>query len=175
MKYFFDTEFIEDGSTIKPISIGIEREDGLTFYAEWNNIDILSATKFVLDNVLPHLTLWDLKPEGAYLVKGKGQSPKEVLGDSELIKKELLDWIGDDIPNFYAWYASYDWVMMCQIFGTMLDLPKEWPMFVNDVKQTFDELGKTDEWKKNNHPDPHNAHNALADAIWLKDLYNNLN
>lgn len=34
MKYFFDTEFIEDGKTIELLSIGIVSEDGREFYAE---------------------------------------------------------------------------------------------------------------------------------------------
>ena len=34
MKFWFDTEFIEDGKTIDLISIGIVAEDGRTFYAE---------------------------------------------------------------------------------------------------------------------------------------------
>lgn len=33
MKYFFDTEFHEDGRTIDLISIGIVAEDGREYYA----------------------------------------------------------------------------------------------------------------------------------------------
>lgn len=33
MKFFYDTEFIEDGKTIDLISIGIVAEDGLEYYA----------------------------------------------------------------------------------------------------------------------------------------------
>ena len=33
MKYFYDTEFIEDGSTIELISIGVVAEDGREYYA----------------------------------------------------------------------------------------------------------------------------------------------
>lgn len=33
MRYFFDTEFHEDGQTIDLISIGIVAEDGREFYA----------------------------------------------------------------------------------------------------------------------------------------------
>lgn len=34
MKYWFDTEFIEDGKTIDLLSIGIVSEEGHTLYAE---------------------------------------------------------------------------------------------------------------------------------------------
>src|SRR4051812_11038169 len=33
MKYFYDTEFLEDGQTIELISIGIVAEDGREYYA----------------------------------------------------------------------------------------------------------------------------------------------
>jgi len=33
MRYWYDTEFIEDGSTIDLISIGIVAEDGREYYA----------------------------------------------------------------------------------------------------------------------------------------------
>ncbi|HVX56933.1 MAG TPA: hypothetical protein VHA37_04325 [Candidatus Saccharimonadales bacterium] len=34
MKYFLDTEFIEDGKTIDLISVGIAAEDGRTLYLQ---------------------------------------------------------------------------------------------------------------------------------------------
>ena len=33
MRYFYDTEFIENGRTIELISIGVVAEDGREFYA----------------------------------------------------------------------------------------------------------------------------------------------
>ena len=35
MKYFFDTEFYDNGETIIPISLGIISETGETEYVEW--------------------------------------------------------------------------------------------------------------------------------------------
>lgn len=45
----------------------------------------------------------------------------------------------DDFPNFYAYYADYDWVVFCQIFGKMIDLPKGFPMYCRDLKQNLDD------------------------------------
>lgn len=42
-------------------------------------------------------------------------------------------------PEFYAYYADYDWVVFCWLFGKMIDLPKSFPMYCNDLKQTLDE------------------------------------
>jgi hypothetical protein len=38
-------------------------------------------------------------------------------------------------PEFWAWFASYDWVALCQLFGPMIDLPKGYPFFVRDLRQ----------------------------------------
>lgn len=172
MKYFFDTEFIEDGKTIEAISIGIINDNGDTFYAEWNDFDYYKTNDFVLEHVIPNLRMWNIDDLTPFISKD-GPNIK-MYGNREFIKSELLKWIGKDKPKFYAWYASYDWVMLCQIFGTMMDLPDNWPMFVYDVKPLFDQLEYTNSWKKANHPDPSDVHNALADAIWLKDMYNDL-
>ncbi len=41
-------------------------------------------------------------------------------------------------PQFYAYYADYDWVVFCWLFGTMMNLPKEFPMYCIDLMQEFD-------------------------------------
>jgi len=102
--------------------------------------------------------------------------------------------LGKINPEFYAYYCSYDWVAFCWIFGKMIDLPKGFPMYCNDLKQTFDE--KQYYWAKledgfrlkyamennlysseidlknlSNYPKQTNEHNALADAKWNFELY----
>ena len=46
---------------------------------------------------------------------------------------------GEQTHEFYAYYADYDWVVLCQLFGRMLDLPKGFPMYCKDLKQQLDE------------------------------------
>ena len=41
-------------------------------------------------------------------------------------------------PQFYGYYADYDWVAFCWLFGKMIDLPKGFPMYCIDLKQTID-------------------------------------
>jgi len=69
----------------------------------------------------------------------------------------------DRDPHFYDFYADYDWVCFCQLFGRMVDLPKNFPMYARDIKQIADELGKPKlpEQKSTDH-------NALANAKWNK-------
>ena len=76
--------------------------------------------------------------------------------------------IGDDIPEFYGYYADYDWVVFCWLFGSMIDLPKEWPMYCKDLKQILDDL------KLDSIPQSISEHNALVDAIWNEDLHKHI-
>lgn len=78
-------------------------------------------------------------------------------------------------PEFYAYYASYDWVAFCWIFGRMIELPKGFPMYCKDLKQIMDEKGLDKEWKRLNCPDPEFEHNALIDAKWNFKLFTLLN
>ena len=55
MRFWFDTEFIEDGKTIDLLSIGIVAEDGSTFYAESTDADLSRGSEWVQHNVIVHL------------------------------------------------------------------------------------------------------------------------
>jgi hypothetical protein len=87
-------------------------------------------------------------------------------------------------PEFYAYYADYDWVVFCWLFGKMNDLPDGFPKYCIDLKQELDRkavLYFTDKTleqnisyikNRNDYPKETNAHNALADARWNQELYN---
>lgn len=149
-RYFFDTEFDEDGRTIDLISIGVVCEDGREFYAVSSEFDPAKCNDWVKEHVLPLLpptddVMWMTRME---------------------IKEALLDFIGQDKPEFWAYYADYDWVALCQLFGRMLDLPKGWPMYCRDIKQMAADRG---------HPilppQVGAEHNALQDARWNQQAY----
>jgi hypothetical protein len=73
-------------------------------------------------------------------------------------------------PEFWAYYADYDWVVLCQLFGTMMELPKGWPMYCRDIKQLADSLGNP------KLPAPgKDEHYALADARWNRLAWKFLN
>lgn len=146
MRIFLDTEFIEDGKTIDLISIGMVREDGLVLYIESGECKLQLANPWVRQKVLPHL-----------------------IGDKSSradIAQHILNFVGNEKPEFWAYYAAYDWVVLCQLFGTMMDLPQGWPMYCKDIKQLCDSIGNPQL------PDmPEKAHNALEDAKWNKDSF----
>src|SRR5690242_14481135 len=60
MKYFLDTEFIEDGKTIDLMSIGIVCEDGREYYAQNVHAGFSRANDWVVRNVFPSLEHFDM-------------------------------------------------------------------------------------------------------------------
>ena len=165
MEYFLDTEFIEDGKTIDLISIGIVAEDGRELYAINKECDFSKASWWVVENVLQPMGLdhsgfnknpGDPSVSPSYRNSCLAAHPK---GEIACLVKEFVR----DSPEFWAYYAGYDWVAVCQLFGTMMDLPEGFPTYCRDIKQECDRLGNT--------PLPKQAegeHNALADARWNK-------
>ena len=55
MRYFYDTEFIDNGRIIDLISIGVVADDGREFYAVSTEFDPESAGRWVRTHVLPKL------------------------------------------------------------------------------------------------------------------------
>jgi hypothetical protein len=91
------------------------------------------------------------------------------------IKNEIIAFVQkDNGVEFYGYYSDYDWVVFCQMFGRMIDLPKNFPMYCIDLKQIMDEKGLDKEWKRETCPDPKDEHNALEDAKWNYRLYKSL-
>lgn len=146
MKIWFDTEFYEDGRTIDLISIGMVREDGQTLYREALAAeDIACQSEWLKINVFPHL--------------GRQRATRAS------IRSDILAFAGDK-PEFWAYYADYDWIVLCQIFGRMIDLPEGWPMYCRDIKQMCDDLGNPKLPKQKTV-----EHDALADALWAREAW----
>jgi len=80
-------------------------------------------------------------------------------------------------PEFYAYYADYDWVVFCWLFGKMINLPKGFPMYCRDLKQIFDQEAylvedmNLDLKNHPNYPKQTNEHSAIDDARWNKKLH----
>lgn len=145
MKIFFDTEFQEDGKIIELISIGLVREDGKELYLESSEYDITKATPWLKENVIPSLAHKNITTK-------------------RNIAKEVIEFVGKS-PEFWAYYADYDWVLLCQLYGTMMDLPDTWPMYCRDIKQLCDDKGNPEL------PPQILEHNALKDARWNFECY----
>lgn len=146
MRFFLDTEFIEDGRTIDLISVGIVAEDSREFYAQNSDCDLDRASDWVRENVLPHLT-------------------RSNWYERNTIRDSIVKFVGDQ-PEFWGYYADYDWVVLCQLFGRMIDLPGNWPKFCMDLKQLAVMRGIEKLPKQTS-----TEHHALADARWVRDMW----
>jgi hypothetical protein len=149
MRIWLDTEFMEDGKTIELLSIGIVREDGAEYYAVNSEADVSKANPWVKENVLPKIDFKDAKP--------RNQIRQEV--------EKILRADGSK-PEIWGYYADYDWVAVCQLFGRMVDLPKGFPMYCRDIKQFCVEIGNPDLPKQDK-----SEHHALADARWNRSAW----
>lgn len=148
MLFFFDTEFYDDGKTIDFISIGIVSGDNRTYYAVSNEFDETKIDDWVRKNVISQLPSRD-----------QWKSKKQIAA-------EVKKFVGKK-PKFWVYNGAYDWVALCQLFGTMRDLPKTFPWFANDIKQYWYSL------KNPELPEQKEAgkHDALVDALWTKEVY----
>lgn len=168
MRYYLDTEFIERPGSMQLISIGIAAEDGRTFYAENSAFDEREADQWVLNNVIDKLQWYNVRaPFHGFI--DMDLKHYQIYGPPICIKDAILAFLGHDSnPEFWAYYADYDWVNFCWIFGKMIDLPPQFPKYCRDLKQLLDGSDK------DKIPDPENEHNALEDALWNQKLHRHL-
>jgi hypothetical protein len=117
------------------------------------------ANQWVTDNVLPHIP-----PKPSLDIFSKEWRTRKAIAD------EILDFCDVEkygIPEFWADYADYDWILFCQLFGEMSCLPSLYPRFCRDIRQKWDRLGCPKLPEQN----ASEQHNALADARWAKKVY----
>ena len=155
--WFLDTEFDEDGRTIELISIGLVSDDPAEklYYAISSEFDPNHCNDWVKQNVLPKLT-------------GPRVPRAEIMLDV-LTLIESSKFNSRSPLAFWGYFADYDWVVFCQLFGKMVDLPDGFPMYCNDLRQLMTEYGiHKDQLPKQSKS---SEHNALADARWTKEAY----
>ncbi|MCV7195807.1 polyadenylate-specific 3'-exoribonuclease AS [Mycobacterium angelicum] len=149
MRYFYDTEFIEDGSTIELISIGVAAEDGREYYAVSTEFDPERAGSWVRAHVLPKLP-----PPASQLWRPR----RQIRDDLETFFG--VSTAGDTDPiELWAWVGAYDHVALCQLWGPMPHLPRSIPRFTREVRQLWEDRGRP-----RLPPRPRDVHDALVDA-----------
>lgn len=177
IRYFYDTEFIDDGTTIDLTSIGIACEDGREYYAV--NAEItkgrlrrrIKRHDWLMANVVPHLP----KPSGDW----NNHMPKSWLFNYNANEVKPRHQIAAEVEQFmtvpdgtgielWADYAAYDHVALAQLWGPMIHLPAGIPMYTNDI-QTYARLAGV--LHKHLPKATGNEHHALADARNVWDRY----
>lgn len=175
MRYFLDCEFIEDGSTIDLLSMAMVAEDGRELYQCNQDAKLDRADEWVIWNVYPYIPVkhgcngwwWNARKIN---VDNRSDANSLVIPHYE-IRDRVKAFIGEDPnPCIIAYYADYDWVAFCQLFGRMVDLPAGYPKYCRDLKQLLDQCGNP------KFPDiiPAVEHHALNDAKWTKAVYDRL-
>ena len=144
-RFFYDTEFIEDGHTIDLVSVGVVDEAGREFYAVSTEFDPAKAIPWVRRNVLDQLP-----------------SPADPAWRSRhRIREDLLSFLtgpGEEV-ELWAWFGSYDHVALAQLWGPMTELPRAIPRFTCELRQRWADMGKPELPAAGA-----DAHSALADA-----------
>jgi hypothetical protein len=176
-KFFYDTEFHEDGKTIDLISIGIVRGDGKEYYAVSSEADYrrIYENSWLMNHVMntiehvvvetPGSNQFTIIPVGPY-VRTRRQIRDDILAFVTETQDEFNDPHGEARAELWAWYGDYDHVALCQLFGKMIDLPDKFPMFTRDLRQ---------HWEYKQYPalpeQEEGEHNALDDARYNKVLF----
>lgn len=180
MRYFYDCEFLEDGRTVDLISIGIVAEDGREYYAVneggtalWRRV---RRHPWLMENVVPHLpkAYGDARNHmpGLWLFNYADPAVKHL----STIATEVEVFIrggGDsrDEHELWAYYGAYDHVALCQLWGTMMDLPGCVPMWTHDLMQALDTRDYRGVDLAAMVPQE-NEHRAIDDARWNQRVYN---
>ena len=152
-RFFYDTEFMEEPGFLELISIGVVDEDGNEFYACNLDADLGRANQWVKDRVIPLLPGY----ESSEWMRMK------YIADSLM---EFIQPSESDPVDMWGFYADYDHVLLCWLFGKMVDLPKGMPVYTLDIRQLAWSLGNPPLPKQ-----PKGEHNALADAKWNRQAY----
>lgn len=171
MKYFYDTEFIEDGRTIDLISIGIVAADGREYYAVSAEMPTgrISEHEWLMENVVPHLPVRDQASASGNTRLAVDTTVASVK-PRWVIANEVRDFLtASGTCELWADHAAYDHVALAWLWGPMSDLPKRIPMYTNDIRSLMHHYkldgGLIAE------PENPDAHDALADARALRELH----
>jgi hypothetical protein len=157
VKYWFDTEFNDEVDPVQLISIGIVAEDGREMYSVLSSDSVYHpkklCNKFVNDRVMPQLF--------SSFIPGVETAPIRTEHELRAMILDFLD--GDERPEFWGYYADYDWYLFTRLFGTFQTMPKKFPFLCLDLKQYALSLGVS-VLPKPLAPE----HHALIDARWTK-------
>jgi len=171
-RYFLDTEFLDDGDNqrLVLISIALVCDDGRELYLVSNEFDYdeVKSDDWMRENVLAKLP-------PTHMPAGPGQQwqPSSKWRTRDQIRDAIAAFIVDEgngvRPEIWAYFASYDWVLFCQLFGKMINLPQHFPWLVNDLKTWATHMGYTGKFKELLPDTGH--HDALCDARWNRNVH----
>lgn len=169
MRIFYDCEFVERGRDlpIQLVSIGMVREDGTELYRiNPECLSNVSKHPWLSVNVGPYLPI---KASPGILDWDKDHPEYEYVSMSldNLIADVLAFLQATPSIELWAYYGAYDHVVLCQLFGSMAELPAGVPMFTHDVQQVIEMFPRVEL-----PAEPWKIHHAMDDARWTRDAFN---
>lgn len=167
-KVFLDTEFLDTGRLIVPISIGLVAATGPEYYAVFADIDLRQISKhpWLNQHVAPHLPVrrtdtswtWDRSHPEFTAVKPRPAIAREVADFFAVLTN----------PQIWAYFSPFDTIVLTQLYGPLSDLPPVIPGFTQDLMQEAYRSGTaTPEQKPPVHHALHDARHDLAIAVTI--------
>jgi hypothetical protein len=174
--------------TIEPISIGMSAPWGDSYYAVFRDAPWfeISRSAFLMEHVVPKLPPLRAINSGDWLidldhpdVKTRDQIASEVY---EFLRGALRHAPAFTFPRLSLWadYGAFDHVSLAWLWGTMMQLPPDVPMFTHDLMQYADDLGVSESAFPAQNPATlhHAGHDSAHNLVvldFLKDLDRRVN
>ena len=191
MRLFFDFEFTGLRQFTTPISLGIVAEDTDGFYAEFTDYNQRHVDDWLQKNVVDHLILKQKedKYKGKFVFK-HSEKPLSITGakgNQQFVMKELIEWMRLQLVNtaidrrkpqikFVGDVHAYDWVLLMELFGGAMNIPKYINYIPIDLATMFADKGIDPDYNREDFVGlkPKFKHNALWDAYIIRECYNDL-
>ena len=174
-RIYYDFEFIEDGYTIEPISLGMYRNDGAMLYLVNNSPVTMQraiSIPWLYEHVVTQLPYTLDIDRNLHMIRPipNREHPDFTalvnLSDMAVMAEEFI--LSTPDVELWADYAAYDHVTLCQLFGPMIELPDGIPMFTHEFQQKVRYSG-VDMSQCPSYEDPRGRieHHAMYDAAEL--------
>jgi hypothetical protein len=128
------------------------KASGETYYAISSEFDVTKANEWLQANIIAHLE--------NYITR----KPLSQIGI------EIVNFIGYQKAEFWAFFGTFDWFLVMDLYGGFEYLPYNFPMYCGELKQEIERLN----FPENLFPVQVNQHQALSDAKWNKALHEKL-
>lgn len=172
MRVFFDAEFVERGPQlpIQPISFGFVRDDGAELYViNEESLSNVVRHPWLSLNVAPSLPITNDQRSDAQFITQWDPDHEDYahVYALDFLVRRVHDFL-TSTPDLELWayYSAYDHVVLCQLFGSMADLPPGIPMWTHELQQVIEM-----EPEVQLPTEPQVAHHALYDARWNRDVF----
>lgn len=143
-RVYLDTEFLDTGSWVLPLSFGLKADDGSEYYAVSKSMDQASVYNDPFHN--DQTMRWFPKskwPTSPPIWLDNHHSDVKPLGT---IRNEIERFFTEQIEKFgpvdlYAFYAAHDFIVLTQLWGPLNQISPVVPWYINDLRSEMRRLG----------------------------------